>query len=518
MRRGDDVLELEQRAVGARLLGEHVQAGGGDLAGLERVVQRGLVDDAAAGGVDQHQAGLGLGELLGADQTGGLRGLRQVHAHEVGLGEERVEVDQPNAHLRGTAGLHVGVVGDHVHAERAQPLGDQHADPPEADDADGLLVELDAGVLRPLPLAVAQCGVGRADVAGRGEHQRDRELGGGDDVRGGRVDDHHTALGGGPDVDVVQADPGARDDLELLGRGQRLGVDLGGRPDQHGVDVRDRREQLCAVGAVAGPDLEVRAERLDGGRAEFFGDEYDGLAHVRASSMSASRQVKCTTLCPMELYRTTPRVRPIPRVASGGPHRRQVVGTPGNISRLWRPCAPRRAGLGVDRRRRRPRSGDAAGRQLTEQGAVLDQHGPLVQRWPAYSCLARLSATRGCAWSATDPVGRTEGGVSTRSWTASPGGRRSCPSTLSPRQPERDGAGDQRGDPALDRLPQHPAPGPEPRRRLVVGEGGIVCRLPVPPVRNARDSAIVASQSRHILERCRRRRPGSAWRAYRGDR
>ena len=30
---GDDVLELEERAVGARLAGEHVEAGGGDLAG-----------------------------------------------------------------------------------------------------------------------------------------------------------------------------------------------------------------------------------------------------------------------------------------------------------------------------------------------------------------------------------------------------------------------------------------------------------------------------------------------------
>jgi hypothetical protein len=28
------------------------------------------------------------------------------------------------------------------------------------------------------------------------------------------------------------------------------------------------------------PDLEVRSESLDGGGAELFGDEYDGLAHV----------------------------------------------------------------------------------------------------------------------------------------------------------------------------------------------------------------------------------------------
>ena len=32
-------------------------------------------------------------------------------------------------------------------------------------------------------------------------------------------------------------------------------------------------------GAVAVPDLEVGAEGLDGGGAELFGDEYDGVAH-----------------------------------------------------------------------------------------------------------------------------------------------------------------------------------------------------------------------------------------------
>ena len=42
--------------VGARLLGEDVEAGAGDPALLERGVQRVLVDDAAAGGVDDAHA------------------------------------------------------------------------------------------------------------------------------------------------------------------------------------------------------------------------------------------------------------------------------------------------------------------------------------------------------------------------------------------------------------------------------------------------------------------------------
>ena len=53
------------------------------------------------------------------------------------------------------------------------------------------------------------------NVAGLGEQQRHRVLGGGDDVRLRRVDHHHAAGGGVRDVDVVEPDAGATDDDEL---------------------------------------------------------------------------------------------------------------------------------------------------------------------------------------------------------------------------------------------------------------------------------------------------------------
>ncbi len=56
--------------------------------------------------------------------------------------------DEPHAELAGARAADVGVVGDDVHAEGRQPLRDEDADPAEAHDTDGLLEELDAGVLR----------------------------------------------------------------------------------------------------------------------------------------------------------------------------------------------------------------------------------------------------------------------------------------------------------------------------------------------------------------------------------
>ena len=69
-------------------------------------------------------------------------------------------------------------------------------------------------------------GVRLRHVAGLGQQQRHRVLGGGDDVRLRSVDHHHAAGGGCGDVDVVEPDPGAADDDEL-GAGRQH---LGGRP------------------------------------------------------------------------------------------------------------------------------------------------------------------------------------------------------------------------------------------------------------------------------------------------
>ena len=76
--------------------------------------------------------------------------------------------------------------------------------------------------------------------------------------------------------------------FSLLRGGDGLGVDLGGGADQDRVDVGDGGEQLGAVRAVAVPDLEVRAERVDGGGRQLFSDEYDRFrAHVSPHKSNA---------------------------------------------------------------------------------------------------------------------------------------------------------------------------------------------------------------------------------------
>ena len=162
----------------------------GDALASEGLVQRVLVDEAAAGDVDDEGGRLHLRELLGADHAGGLGGLRHVDRDEVAALEQLVEAHGLHAELLRPCGGDVGVVGDDLGAERLQARGDERADAAEADDADGLLVELDARVVRPLPLALRERGVRGRDVPGEAQDVADGELGRRDDVRGRRVHDH----------------------------------------------------------------------------------------------------------------------------------------------------------------------------------------------------------------------------------------------------------------------------------------------------------------------------------------
>ena len=66
-----------------RFGGEHVESRSADVSAGDGFGKRLLDDQAAACGVDDDDARLGLGQRLLADQAGGLRRLRQVHGDEV---------------------------------------------------------------------------------------------------------------------------------------------------------------------------------------------------------------------------------------------------------------------------------------------------------------------------------------------------------------------------------------------------------------------------------------------------
>ncbi len=175
----------------------------------------------------------------------GVGRLGQVDGEEVGAGDELLDRrDEVDADLAGTVGAHVRVVGHELHAERVGALRDEHADATEADDAERLVVELDALPPRAVPLVVLEVAVGLGDVPCLGEQQGDRVLGRRQHVGLRRVDDHHAASRGGFDVDVVETDAGPPDDDHLVGRFEHLGRDLRRAADHERGRAAHRFEQL----------------------------------------------------------------------------------------------------------------------------------------------------------------------------------------------------------------------------------------------------------------------------------
>jgi hypothetical protein len=93
-------------------------------------------------------------------------------------------------------------------------------------------------------------------------------LGRGDRIAERRVHDDDTAARGGRNVDIVDADAGAADDLEIGRGGDQLFGDLGGGADGEAVIMADDFEQLVLVLAELRLEVDFDAailEDLDGG-------------------------------------------------------------------------------------------------------------------------------------------------------------------------------------------------------------------------------------------------------------
>ena len=210
------------------------------------------------------------------------------------------------------------------------------------------------------------------DAAGEAQDVPDGELGGRDDVRGRRVHDHDARGGRGLDVDVVEPDAGAGDDLEHAEPPRVASASiLVAERIEHRVGVGERAEQRRAVGAVDLAHVEVGPEGVDRGGREFFGDEHDRLRHD-SGSFGAVRDARGS--------RTRADAAPH---AIGG----EACASLTPVRRLARPCDGRRArsalergGSAEQRRRVERRVGDDVQPEHRDQREAGEHHEDEVVR------------------------------------------------------------------------------------------------------------------------------------------
>ena len=114
----------------------------------------------------------------------------------------------------------------------------------QADDTEYLVRHLHTDVSLALPPALAQRRIGLRDIACHGQQQGDGQLSRRHRVAARRVDHHDTGAGGGLDIDVVDASPGAADHLQPARVGQHGSGHLGGRAHHQGIVLPHRLFQL----------------------------------------------------------------------------------------------------------------------------------------------------------------------------------------------------------------------------------------------------------------------------------
>ena len=270
MRRDDDLRKLEQRSR-VRLRREHVQRRAGHLARADGGLERLLVDELAAGRVDDPHAVSHPREGVGVEHAARLRVERKMQRHDVGLREDVVErACRLDAELPEALGRDEGVEGDDAHPEAERPARDLAPDPPETEHAERLAGELDPGEALPIPGSRGQRGVCLRHVPREREQERDGMLGRGVDRRLRSVRDEDSAPCRRVDVDVVDPHAGTADHLEPTGSLDERRVDRGLRADDDRLEVSD---DLGEVGVGVLDDVEAASQKLETGLCDRLADE-----------------------------------------------------------------------------------------------------------------------------------------------------------------------------------------------------------------------------------------------------
>ena len=207
---------------------------------------------------------------------------------DVGLGVDLLHrAARFDAELAEALGGDERVVGDDAHPEPERAMRHLPADPPEAEDAERLPRDLDSREALAIPRAGLESGVRLRNVPDERKQQRDRVLGRRVDRRLGRIRDDDSASRGRIDVDVVDADSGAADDLEPCRALDERGVERRRRAHDDRVEVADDRRE---VGLAVLDDLEPASQQLEAGGCDRLADENARLfRHARRRGTPRAR-------------------------------------------------------------------------------------------------------------------------------------------------------------------------------------------------------------------------------------
>lgn len=216
VRQKGDVVHGDQSSVNLRLVREHIQTGGTQLATVEGLNQGFLIDNTTSSGVDEastilHGVELGLAEaLLGATVKG------QVEGDDVGTGKELVQVVDVLAREFGSRGDRVSVVVNDLHVPSQTPLGNDRTDTTHTNDTDSLSLRVRSGLQSLLPFTSSSVDLGSVVLSQSGEDEEHGSGGGSVVNSSGSVGNLDSSSSGGGNVDLVVTSSVVADVLDRL--------------------------------------------------------------------------------------------------------------------------------------------------------------------------------------------------------------------------------------------------------------------------------------------------------------
>jgi hypothetical protein len=210
-----------------------------------------------------------------------------VQGDEVRARQEIGEFKLFDAELLRALGAQERIEGCDPHLQPQAARGDDRADIAATNDSERLAGQLDPHEPVLFPFSRLGRDVRARDLPGERKHQGDRMLRGGDRIAERRVHDDHASRRRGRNVDVVDADARAADDLQFLGALEQFRGDFGGGANREPVIVADDLGELFFV--ESGFDVDLHPARLedgDGGGGKLVGNENAG-DHEDCSKMMA---------------------------------------------------------------------------------------------------------------------------------------------------------------------------------------------------------------------------------------
>ena len=275
MRRRHNILHAEQRILARRLAFEHIQRRARHMAVRQCRRQRQLVDKPAARAIDDPHALFGAVQRVGRQDVAGLFGQRRMQADEIGRRQQLVKLDLLDPDPARMFRRQERVIGDDLHLQPLRAVGDDGADIAAADDAQNLAGDLGAHEARFLPFAGLRRFIRRRDLPRQRQDHRDGVLGRRHGIAIGGVHHHDAARRRFGNIDIVDADAGPPDNLQLRRRVEDLACHLGRRADRQPVIPADDGGKLGRLQ----PGLHIHLdpaglEDFDGLRAELVTDKY----------------------------------------------------------------------------------------------------------------------------------------------------------------------------------------------------------------------------------------------------